>query len=48
VAEDAPIWENCVLAAEVYNVTHCEVNARDVSCVLIKAVRGPHWYVYLN
>ena len=86
LAKDAPIWETCVLAAEVialvhfvlagmhlhpsqckclsrlrrapidsqhasdatkseqvYNVTHCEVNARDVSCVLMKAVREPYW-----
>eukprot|EP00960_Hanusia_phi_P073825 768093-Hanusia_phi.AAC.3 len=29
--------------AEVYNVTHCEVNARDVSCTLMKAKREAYW-----
>ncbi|EKX53470.1 hypothetical protein GUITHDRAFT_101171 [Guillardia theta CCMP2712] len=31
------------LYAEVYNVTHCEVNARDVSCTLMKAKREAYW-----
>lgn len=41
-AQDRP-WEKCTLGSESYNVTHCEVTARDVQCVLIKKTREPYW-----
>ncbi|KAJ1491786.1 hypothetical protein T484DRAFT_1932681 [Baffinella frigidus] len=41
-AEARP-WERCTLGSETYNVTHCEVTARDVQCILIKDKRAPYW-----
>uniref|UniRef100_A0A7S1HJZ5 CS domain-containing protein n=2 Tax=Hemiselmis andersenii TaxID=464988 RepID=A0A7S1HJZ5_HEMAN len=43
VSQGSGPWEHCTLGAEVFNLTHCQVRARDVHCVLIKQVKAPYW-----
>jgi hypothetical protein len=43
VQEGAGPWEKCMIHADAYNLTHCQVNTRNIRCVLIKAATAPYW-----
>lgn len=43
VQDGAGPWEKCMINSNAYNLTHCQVNTRNVRCVLIKSVAEPYW-----
>lgn len=43
VQDGAGPWEKCMLNSNAYNLTHCQVNTRNVRCVIIKSLSESYW-----
>ena len=43
ISDGAGPWEKCMIHAGTYNLTHCQVNKRNVQCVLMKAKKEKYW-----
>ena len=43
VQDGAGPWEKCMIHSNAYNLTHCQVNTRNVRCVLIKEKSEGYW-----